>query len=113
LPNISRSWLVQRSADAAALSTGNELAVSEFAKTTADKLIAATRELGNAKNRYSEFSALRDESANLAQRLRMCLADSRKGVRTDTCPLVIRNSRQENWQRTFRLVSISSLKKGL
>jgi DNA repair protein SbcC/Rad50 len=65
-----------------------KLTVAEFLKTTSEKLLAAKRDLNDAKTRYSEFSALRDESVNLAQRLREVASQIlEKASEPDTCPL--------------------------
>lgn len=65
-----------------------KLTVAEFSKTTSEKLLALKRDLNDAKTRYSEFSALRDESVNLAQRLREVASQIlEKAPEPDTCPL--------------------------
>ncbi|HUG71161.1 MAG TPA: AAA family ATPase [Pirellulaceae bacterium] len=65
-----------------------KLTVAEFSKTTSEKLLAAKRDLTDAKRRYSEFSALRNESVNLAQRLREVASQIvEKASEPDTCPL--------------------------
>lgn len=65
-----------------------KLAVAEFLKTTSEKLLAAKRDLSDERTRYSEFSALRNESVNLAQRLREVASQIlEKTPEPDTCPL--------------------------
>jgi DNA repair exonuclease SbcCD ATPase subunit len=65
-----------------------KLNVSDFATKTNEALLTSKRELGEAKKRYSEFSALRDESVNLAQRLREVASQILETVsEPDACPL--------------------------
>lgn len=65
-----------------------ELTVTAFAKSVSERLDSAKQQLGEAQQRYSEFSALREESANLAQRLRDVASQILKSAADpDTCPL--------------------------
>jgi exonuclease SbcC len=65
-----------------------KLTVTEFAKTTSQKLLEAKRDFSDANRRYSDFSALRNESINLAQRLREVASQIlEKTSEPDTCPL--------------------------
>jgi DNA repair protein SbcC/Rad50 len=65
-----------------------ELTVSAFAKATSAQVDAAKHQLGEAQQGYSKFSALREESANLAQRLREVASQILKSASDpDTCPL--------------------------
>jgi DNA repair protein SbcC/Rad50 len=65
-----------------------ELTVAAFAKSASKQLDKAKQQLGEAQQRYSAFSALREESANLAQRLRDVASHILKSaVDPDTCPL--------------------------
>ncbi len=70
------------------LEAAKEQTVSAFAKSTSTQLDNAKKLLGEAQQRYSEFSALREESANLSQRLRDVASQILKSAADpDTCPL--------------------------
>ena len=65
-----------------------DLSVGEYSKNTYHDLLEAKRSLRDAKTLYSEFSALRDESVNLGQRLREVASQIlEKSSEADSCPL--------------------------
>eukprot|EP00456_Euglypha_rotunda_P036589 TRINITY_DN280_c0_g2_i1.p1 TRINITY_DN280_c0_g2~~TRINITY_DN280_c0_g2_i1.p1 ORF type:complete len:1017 (-),score=173.76 TRINITY_DN280_c0_g2_i1:6366-9416(-) len=70
------------------LSQAATVSVSAFATSVAEAAAMANRQLNDARNRYSEFSVLRDESVTLGQRLREVAAQILKSANEpDRCPL--------------------------
>lgn len=62
--------------------------VTEFARTATEQLKNITQQQADSQRRYAEFTRLREESANLAQRLRDVASQMLKNAANpDICPL--------------------------
>jgi len=64
------------------------VSVAAIVRSSADELESTTLQLSKVQERYSNFSALRDESASLSQRLRDVASQIlERSAAPDTCPL--------------------------
>jgi exonuclease SbcC len=70
------------------LSASGSRTVADFARTATEQLKSVTQKQADSQRRYAEFTKLREESANLAQRLRDVASQMLKNAaNSDICPL--------------------------